>query len=785
MTFDSQVSSNVEAGSSSEEVVDAQAGVSQKRRTRFVLRGLWVVLAGSLLNFIFSNASWFLPFARDFVHWLIHPSVAGGPTLPAEWLGGVAIYVAAEIIGLQIASMILRSTSLRGSRRATVGMALILGPCLLGLIAVLAEVTGLLYGWLLCIVLLVVLIVTTIVWRRVGNSGDLAVLRASEDARKDHWAEVAVWSVAAAVVALTFIHVAMSPITEWDAIVYHASVGKLWFLGRPNPPLIYGPSVGIEISANYPPLFPATGAFFYVALNHFDDFYLRILPPLTLLGTLLLSYAYASVRYCRSTARWTVLLMLGCPLLVMYGAWPTSYIYLTALTTAGIILIDFAVESAGLKLWLYAGLVTGLACLTHFFGLIVVAIGIISFFVFGRWRSRSDLKCMAVYLGSTLVVVGPWYLRNTLLLGDPLYPLLSPPAHAKGLIQPIWDDSQAEIRNNAIGQWTASRHIGLGLRFQELLTALFNRNLVPSGVLLVLLVGVWLSRRGERRAFFLTVCVVLLIGVQLVPGWYWWRDLVPAMPIAAILGARAITLLRQSSISAAMHTSERRWSLRRVKVGSFLVGSLAVVASVAGMSVAVIGPDNPTWATGLGSSLNLMQGVENLGSTKATLNYVFQGGYQSWSWLNEHLRANGRVATLDVRNYYFTRPSELFYLDGIEAVPLLKLHDASSIVSFLRSQGVKYIYSPSWAVQSGSAQQPLVHQLSIVHLLGSTSFPLVADFAWRHEPTRCHLQGWRPRALKIPDIPPALYLGPRGGAPQVPLSSDVYEIRADDTTPRL
>jgi 4-amino-4-deoxy-L-arabinose transferase-like glycosyltransferase len=711
--------------------------------------------------------------------------MAGGPVLPARWLGGLFILVAAGIVGWQVATIMFRDTRLRTSRRARCGLALIIGPCVLGLIAVLAEITGLLYEWLLVGILAGVLGLTTLVWWRVRGRSPCEMVPLTHESPRAHGAEIAVWSVAVAVVAFTFVHVAMSPVIEWDAIVYHASVAKMWFLGRPHPALMYGPSVGIEISDNYPPLFPATGAFFYVALNRFDDFYLRIIPPIVLLGTLLLTYAYAAVRYSRSIARWAVVLMLGCPLLVMYGAWPTAYIYLTALTTAGIILIDFAIESVGVKMWLFAGLISGFACLTHFFGLIVVAIGVLSFFIFQRWRSRYDVKCIAVYLGSTLAVVGPWYLRNALLLGDPLYPLLSPPLHAKGLIQPIWNDSQAEIRNNAMGQWlrAPSAHVSLSLRFQELVTALFSHNLLPIGVLLAVIVGLWLARRGERRALFLVVSAGLLIGVQLVPGWYFLRALVPAMPVVAILSARGITLVRDATARAP--SAHHRW-FRPMKLGTVTLAALALVAASSGVAVAIIGPDNPSWATSLDSSQNLMQGVDDLGSTSATLNYVFQGSYQSWNWLNHHLADGGKVATLDVRNYYFTRPSELFYLDGIDGAPLLSLRSPTSIISYLRAHGVRYVYSPSWAVQRGPAQQPVERALPLMHLLGTKDFPLLADFAVGgfDLPDSIYAVG-RSSSATGTSISPAVYLGPRGGAPLLPLGSRAYEISSKNTTPRL
>lgn len=754
------------------------------------------VLTGAMLHALLGNLPWLLPFFRDFFRWLIDPAVAGGPSAPARWVAGLLIYAAAFCIGGQLSWLIYKDTVLANSRAAVGGTALIIGPCSLGVLATLAEVTGLLYQWVLGVMLATVMVVSTLAWLR-ARARCKGTIRVGRTFRSS-WerVDVVLWSLVAVVVVITFIHVAMSPITEWDAIVYHAGTAKLWFDGRPDPPLVYGPSVGIEISANYPPLFPATGAFFDVLLNRFADFYLRVLPPIVLLGMLLSVHAYADGRYGRSVARWTVIMMLGCPLLVMYGSWPTGYIYLVALTTLGIILIDFAVESGRRATWVWAGVVGGLACLTSFYGAMLVVIAAIAVLVFGRWRLREERRAFFGYLVAVVVVFLPWGLRNTLLLGDPVYPLLSPPFSAKGLVQPFWSSAQSEVRDNSLGYWTsASRaRVHLGMRLQELATACFDRNLPSSGTLFGALAGWRFARRGERRSLFLVLALLALIGVQLLPGWYWLRALLYATPIASLLAARGIVFLLGPAghgIANAANFVARRPVLGLAVHWKRAAGiSLATVACTTAVSLAVIGTATPTWPTSLNSFDDMMKAVRDLGSTSETLNYVFPGDYQAWQWLNAHTGAKGRVATVDNRLYYYSRPSELFYLDGREAAPLLRLRTGSAVIRFFRERGIHYIFLPAWATAPGPAEHPILKLLPFVSLLGGRDFPVAVffpigpseigqtsttDMIYHVGPLRRGI----PTSARV-----AFYPGIRSEFSPLPIRHNIV-VAADDASPRL
>jgi hypothetical protein len=727
-------------------------------------------------HFVRSHWAWYRPFLRDLWRWIRHPEVAGGWAAPARPLLAVAVFVAAGTLGRLATRLLLRGTRYGSERTLAAGLSITLGVCLLGYGGMLGVALGLLSAPALLAFYAVVAAVLIWLTRRAG--GAAAAPEPGEDLvdvttpvrPAPRGLKPLTAGLGAVIFVLILAHSALSPVQEWDAMVYHAESAQLWFQERPSPAIIYGPSVGIEISANYPPLFPAAGAATYTLLDRFDDLYLRILPPLLFLAILLMAFGYARRRLGEDAACYAVLLMLGTPLLVLYSAWPTAYILLAALVLATVILSDIAAESGSRTRWALAGGVAGLAMLSHVYGVIAIPIGVVAVVMARRRRVAGPL----VFVGVALLVAAPWLLRNFVLLHDPLYPLGSPPFHGIGLIQPIWDATKEEIRSAALGFWGIS---GVSmLRANEVSTALFDRHLLPVGLYFGLILGLSLWRRHRVMAY-LALALSGLILTLLLPGWYWLRGIVPGLPIAALLTGRGIAMLLAAGQNARHGVHRIMGTAARAVTVVAVTGGLAAGALV-GLGLAVAGPNQETWTTALSPGQDLMGGVRVLGSTRDTLWSVFGGDALMWQWLNTSVPSGEKVATLEVRIYYIDRPQDLFYLDGLEAAPLLALSDPSKIQAFLLSKGVHFIALPSWAAQ-GDGAHPVTHLMPLFRFLGSDRFPVAGVFPSGSEvPTMVYSVG-------PTKVEPSVGVFPGGAEPEPALVDPSFAIPARATDPRI
>jgi hypothetical protein len=152
------------------------------------------------------------------------------------------------------------------------------------------------------------------------------------------------------------------------------------------------------------------------------------------------------------------------------------------------------------------------------------------------------------------------------------------------------------------------------------------------------------------------------------------------------------------------------------------------VSATVAIAIAIAGPGQSTWTTQLPNGTNFAALDQSLGSTSSTLWTVFGGDSEAWAWLNRHL-GDHRLATFDIRTYYLNNPGGIFYLDGEEAKPLLRMTSPTVIERFFLSKGVKYIFVPAWTVGDSATRDPAVDLLPVHDYLGGRQFPLVASFA--------------------------------------------------------
>ncbi|MDP9301565.1 MAG: glycosyltransferase family 39 protein [Actinomycetota bacterium] len=710
---------------------DVNAPVDQRPEwSPLLVLAISAVVLFVVARFFGSNWGWFRPFLRDLDRWTGHPSIGGIWTGPAGPLPrALAVVALGAGLGWEAARVLVRWMDLAGERMLVAGIAIVLGIGVLGYGGMLGVVLGALSAPVLLVCFMALGASLLVLDRRAKRQTTEApaVVHGAPAASAPRRSRLVIITAAFAIVVLAFttLHAVLSPVQEWDATVYHAASARLWFLERPAPPVLYGPSIGIEISENYPPLFPAAGAAAYTLLGRFDDLYLRVFAPLLLLSTVLMTFGYARRRFDERTASFAVLILLGTPLMVMYGAWPTSYILLAPLLLASAIAADSAAVGGGSARWAAAGVIGGLAILSNVYGLMILPIGIAAAVIRGRSRR---FRSMAIFVGVALLVASPWLLRNFVWLRDPFYPLGTPPFIGKGLTDPLWSSAKDAIKSAALFYWGTTS--AAAPRLDELTTALFDMHLLPVGLYLCVALGFGLWRRSPTMLYLATALTIIIL-VLLVPGWYWLRAIVPGLPIAALLAGRGAAALIDSGRSA----GRAGGALGRIAhAASVLTVVVVLVAGgVLGASLAIAGPNQGTWTTNLHASDDLMRSVENLGAPERQLRATFGDDVSLWGWINRHMDSEHRVATLEIRTYYIAQPEDLFYLDGLEAEPLVHMSSPAEAEGYLLDQHVGYIMIPSWAFDRVT-QRPYARVLPLFAMLGSPRFRAVAAFSVHGNP---------------------------------------------------
>jgi 4-amino-4-deoxy-L-arabinose transferase-like glycosyltransferase len=523
-----------------------------------------------------------------------------------------------------------------------------------------------------------------------------------------------------------FYHALSTVITHWDAIVYHA-VMPVFMYNNHGIPVIAGPSLGIEMSANFPPLFPALGAYYYTQIGLIEDFYLRGIPPvmgiLTVLATYKIGETLAGKRYGIVSA----LFLTITPLFFRYSTFATSYSTLSFFGTVSVLFLFLAMKKADGRYWISCGIFYGFALLTSYLSLYLAPFFIIALiYYFSKERNgfKVNLRIAVLFISSALFISGVWYLRNLVLVGNPIYPTGYTVLGGVNIDPLIMETTLRGLKRSATWAFFESQ-TGLVERAVIFLT---YRTHFPSISLLTILGTILVA--FQSRKFWLILAWPSILTIIILSGitWGFPRHLVFTLPGFALLSALPIAkALEKCEKHDQTRTKFNRTGnkiLHPKKTDLLRIGIIAV------LTVAFI---FPSLTLSMGGKVgmdnledeprdNYLWFLQNPNAEKwLALDSVYIEA-KAWRWLNEKLNEGEKVATIENRIYYIKNCSNdyIFYLDGWEARDLYNITDLTEILQYLSNKNVKYVLDVDWAHEHGHLQI-----LPLAKLLGTPFFPQI------------------------------------------------------------
>jgi len=219
----------------------------------------------------------------------------------------------------------------------------------------------------------------------------------------------------------------------WDA-TYHLSLAKLYVSTGGIPAttdLILG---GVPIY--HPPLFHLTMALAYVVFQGFSEVWadnaMMMITPIFSAVTLLAAYKFVANLGDRRKAIVTLFMVSMFPVYIRFSPIPYVEMMTTFFSTVALFMVYKAYQQQSLKHLVSSGILSGLACLTKYSGIIAVATSLVFVLLFWkvggglslRGRVWRRVKAAMVVVLLVAVVAGPWYARNWVLFGSPIAPFV-------------------------------------------------------------------------------------------------------------------------------------------------------------------------------------------------------------------------------------------------------------------------------------------------------------------------------------------------------------------------
>lgn len=359
-----------------------------------------------------------------------------------------------------------------------------------------------------------------------------------------------------AALVLLLLAAAVAPPTEWDSLMYHLRI-PLWFLEQGRvaipPDSFHVALVGGAHLATLPLL--AAGLVAGPAVMQVAAL------VLTLMGTLALARAAGATR----TGGWfAVAVLLGCPVFVLVAITARIDVMLVlSLLAAHLALVTADDDGDAAALTVAALLVGAAMAIKPHAGAYALALAPLG------WRAARGLRPAVTAALIAAVVCLPWYVKNQILAGAPLYPVGAPgwfePWLAEifgGRVRPDWVDA------------TVLRALPEARASFDLLDAFFDPAALTiegegafyalSPVLLLLPLVLFTLRRRPRAAGLVAIGLGYAVLVVVPFGRINLRYLMPALPALAV--AVAVTLESAAEWAGARLSGEMRRVLGAVLV---------------------------------------------------------------------------------------------------------------------------------------------------------------------------------------------------------------------------
>ncbi len=530
-----------------------------------------------------------------------------------------------------------------------------------------------------------------------------------------------------------FYNALLTLIAHWDATVYHAVMAVIMYDSN-GIPVIAGPSIGIEMSANFPPLFSAIGSFYYIQIGAVEDIFLRSIPPIMGVLTCLATYKIGEIIAGKKYGLISALFLVMTPLFFRYSFYATSYSTLAFFCTVSILFLLLAIRERRMRYWTLCGLFYGFALLTAYIALYLAPFFIMAliFYFFKRKKEfRVNLKYASVLVLSTLLIGSVWYLRNWVVLGNPIYPNAYDFFGGINIDPLIMETTFRGLKWSGANGFFGSETTLFGRIFMFLI----YRTHFPA-ISFLTVAGLALLPTQNKKLWLVSAWP-LIASILVFTGltWAFPRHLVLALPGFALLSALPITKAyekceeydKENRRESGNIVARIRKRLRSLYASDIIRIGLAIVLFVAflfpSLTLSYVGKvsgDNqhdPPAEDGIWLFKNPN------GEKWEVITYIVPEAI-GWQWLDEHLKEGERVAAVENRIYQVKNSSNdyFFYLDGWEARQLYNITDPAIMLQFLQSEDVKYILDVAWTRTHGHFDI-----LPLTPFLGSVYFPKILD----------------------------------------------------------
>jgi hypothetical protein len=462
----------------------------------------------------------------------------------------------------------------------------------------------------------------------------------------------------------SLLHVLFFPELYWDSLAYGINLARI-YTEEEKIPLLVGPSLGVELSSNYPPAHQVLLAYFSF---YCKDYILvgRLFSFLTSLLIIIIVYKWSKELFKKKMyIILSLLTLVSLPLFILYSRYSIFYIYF---------LLQASISFYFLYLFYFRGKSEDFYFSTIFasFSFLSSYLGIIPLFSsFFFLMLKKSIKILFPSSLIFLLISSPWLIRNYILLSNPIWPVLG----GKYLEKDLWE--HIIITQNEMKKSLGFSIDNLNSFYRSVKRFLFSYPDFYNGILIngfkpfflfFVIPGILLSfLNRERKFIFFSILVIIQLFFYVFIFSYFERYIIAATLPVVFLSVYSYSFLLE-------HKTLRYYLI-------FLLSILFFNSTIFSLNWDECHPLRAE---------NYNKYVESIGDREKILEFCYGESFKAWKWIATNTEKDSKIATNDIRHYYLERKATDFA--SWELKDLYYLNSTEMCIKKLCESGFSYIY---------------------------------------------------------------------------------------------
>jgi len=463
----------------------------------------------------------------------------------------------------------------------------------------------------------------------------------------------------------SILHSIFYPELYWDSLAYGINLAKIYLKEGKIPLIVGGPSLGVELSSNYPPAHQVLLAYFFYFCNESTQI-ARLFSLVNAIFLIILTYYWAKEIFKRKVYHFlSLIILLSLPLFILFSRYSIFYIYfLLQASISFYFLYEFFVGKKKVDIYLSA-IFAGFSFLSSYLGVIPAS----SFFFFSFF-AKKDWKQAIVASFFFFLISSIWLVRNFFYLNDPFWPFLG----GKFIDDKIWENTLTVQKNMQETLGFSFRNLNttensiqrLLFSYPNFFNGIIVNGLKPFFTLFVIPAIIFALKKKDKKMIFFSFLLLLnLIFYLLIFNWF-ERYMIAASIPTVFLSVYLISLFEKSKLR-------------------FLFLSLTFILFFNSIFFSLLWDEcHPQ------NEKSYQQVLERIGDYEGILEFCYQDSAQAWKWISSNTEINAKIATNDIRDYYLNR--SVVHLDSWELKDLYYVKRSNECIKTLCSKRISYLY---------------------------------------------------------------------------------------------